>query len=61
MSTKYRSAPSRANASAIARPIPLAAPVTSARFPRIVFMGKVSIIPRYQWLQNSAGLATRFA
>jgi hypothetical protein len=60
MSTKNRSAPSCANASAMARPIPLAAPVTSARFPRIVFIDKVSIIPRYQWLQNLVGLAVCF-
>src|SRR5438445_10282074 len=37
-SNRYRSAPSRASARLMARPIPEAAPVTSARLPRMVFM-----------------------
>src|SRR3954454_5940162 len=40
ISTKKRSAPSRANARAMAAPIPLAAPVTSAFFPRIISTGR---------------------
>jgi hypothetical protein len=39
MSQATTAAPSAAKSSALARPIPLAAPVTTARFPERRFMG----------------------